>query len=100
MHFKGRMILVIAAVLVMFALHNSFWLWDLDARAPVLFGFMPFAFYYYLGYALLACLVILLVIKLAWPDPPPGIFEHTGHKEGERKELDINEEALERRSGS
>ena len=73
MTFKKRFIIVILIVLVMFILHNSFWLWDLDRTIALLFGFMPFAFSFYIGYAFLAVLAMGLVIKLAWPDPPQEV---------------------------
>jgi hypothetical protein len=59
----------------MFVLHNSFWLWDLDSVVPLLFGFMPFAFSYYIGYAILAVLAMKLIIALAWPDPPGEVID-------------------------
>jgi hypothetical protein len=74
MKFKVRLILVALIVLVMFVLHNSFWLWDLDGRVPLLFGFMPFAFSYYIAYTFLAVMAIVTIIKLAWPDPPADLF--------------------------
>ncbi len=80
MNFKVRLGLVILIVLIMFLLHNSFWLWDLDARVPLLFGFMPFAYSYYIGYTILAVLAMRLIIGLAWPDPPGNLFEQSGHK--------------------
>lgn len=73
--FKFRFGLALLVVAVMFALHNSFWLWPLDGRLPFLFGFMPFAFSFYVLYALLAVAAMALVIKLAWPDPPERLFE-------------------------
>lgn len=75
MNFKKRLVLVGFIVLIMFILHNSFWLWHLDDKIPILFGFMPFAFSYYVFYAFLAVLAIKLVIKLAWPDPPQEVLE-------------------------
>lgn len=74
MKFKVRLTLVALIVLVMFILHNSFWLWELDGKIPLLFGFMPFAFSYYIAYALLAVFALKLIIKLAWPDPPGDLF--------------------------
>jgi hypothetical protein len=73
--FRLRMALIILVVLIMFALHNSFWLWQWDATFPLLFGFMPFAFSYYVFYALLATLVMNLVVYLVWPDPPKGLLD-------------------------
>ena len=86
MKFKTRLALVVLIVLIMFLLHNSFWLWNLDDRVPLLFGFMPFAFSFYVGYAILALLAIKLIIRIAWPDPPDDLVEPpiTGEEEAGR----------------
>jgi hypothetical protein len=81
MIFKYRLALVVLIVLIMFILHNSFWLWDLDARLPLLFGFMPFAFSYYIFYAILSVLALKLIIKLAWPDPPADFLAQSEESE-------------------
>lgn len=81
MNFHRRMALVILIVLIMFLLHNSFWLWDLDARIPLLFGFMPFAFSFYVGYALLALIAMKIIVALAWPDPPADVIKLIKEKE-------------------
>ena len=85
MNFKTRFILVGLIVLIMFLLHNSFWLWDLDADIPLLFGFMPFAFSYYVGYAFLSVLAMKLVINLAWPDPSDEVVESFDRRERENQ---------------
>ncbi len=77
MKFKTRLRLVILIVFIMFLLHNSFWLWDLDDRVSLLFDFMPFAFSYYIGYALLALLAMRLIIAIGWPDPPEDLIKQT-----------------------
>ena len=83
MKFKTRLALVALIVLVMFVLHNSFWLWSLDGRVPLLFGFMPFAFSFYVAYAFLAVLAMKVIINLAWPDPPAEILESFKTEAGE-----------------
>ncbi len=83
MKFKVRLALVGLIVFLMFILHNSYWLWDLDSRIPLLFGFMPFAFSYYVGYAILAVLAMKLTIDLAWPDPPQEVLTLFENKEKE-----------------
>lgn len=75
MSFKVRLTIVALIVLVMFILHNSFWLWGLDDRIPLLFGFMPFAFSFYVGYTFLALIAMRIIIRLAWPDPPNEVLE-------------------------
>lgn len=82
MKFKTRLALVALIVFIMFLLHNSFWLWGLDDRVPLLFGFMPFAFSYYVGYALLALLAIMFITRIAWPDPPEDVIEPIVDREG------------------
>ncbi len=81
--FKIRFALVILIVLIMFALHNSFWLWRWDGRLPLLCGFMPFAFSFHVLYAFLAVAALALIVFLAWPDPPDGALEPDSGKEGE-----------------
>ncbi|OPL10936.1 MAG: hypothetical protein AVO34_09260 [Firmicutes bacterium ML8_F2] len=74
MAFKIKFALVLLIVALMFVLHNSFWLWELDDRISLFFGFMPFAFFYYVGYALLAFGAMRLIINLAWPDPSDKVL--------------------------
>ncbi len=83
MSFRCRMILVAGVAGGMFLLHNSFWLWPLDGRVPLVFGFMPFAFSYYVGYSLLAVLAMRLIIALGWPDPPPGVLPRSDREQNE-----------------
>lgn len=83
LNFKTRLSLAVLIVLIMFLLHNSFWWWPLDGRLPLLFGFMPFAFSFYVAYAFLATAAMALVISLAWPDPPADLF---GQPSGEEVE--------------
>ncbi len=81
MSFKARLSMVVLVVVIMFLLHNSFWLWGLDDRLPLLFGFMPFAYSFYVGYAVLAVVAMKLIIKLAWPDPPPELLDSAPDEE-------------------
>lgn len=81
MSFKARLSIVVLVVVIMFLLHNSFWLWGLDDRLPFLCGFMPFAYSFYVGYAVLAVVVMKLIIKLAWPDPPPELLDSAPDEE-------------------
>ena len=72
--FKVRFMLVVLIVLVIFLLNNNFWSWQYDATFPLLFGFMPFAFYYYIIYAILATVAMYVIIFLVWPDPPEDLL--------------------------
>ncbi|NLA26457.1 MAG: hypothetical protein GX878_03585 [Firmicutes bacterium] len=82
---RGKVGAASLIALVMFLLHNSFWLWKWDAQAAFLFGFMPFSFSFYIGYALLATLAMTLVVILAWPDPPAALLEP---ENDDKKELE------------
>lgn len=81
MNFKARLSMVVLVVMIMFLLHNSFWLWGLDDRVPLLCGFMPFAYSFYVGYAFLAVAAMKLIIKLAWPDPPAELLDSAPDEE-------------------
>ena len=83
--FRMRFALVIAIVLLMFLLHNNFWSWQLDASFPLLFGFMPFAFSYYIFYTILATAAMYITILLIWPDPSEDLTSSVGVKEEERE---------------
>lgn len=81
--FGMRFMLVIVIVLIMFALHNNFWSWQFDAAFPILFGFMPFAFYYYIFYTFFATAAMYLIIMLVWPDPPEDLLSPLKAEEDE-----------------
>ena len=58
-----------AALLLVFLLHNDFWLWD-DAG---LIGGMPVGLVYHIGYCLVVALLMALLVGFAWPeDLDPG----------------------------
>src|SRR2546427_1954421 len=57
--------LLTMAVLVVYALHQDFWLWS-SAR-PLLFGFVPIGLFYHAAYSVLAALLMWLLVTHAWP---------------------------------
>ena len=69
-----RFMLVLILALIMLFLHNNFWSWQYDTTSPLLFGFMPFAFYHYVIYAAITTAAIYIVISLVWPDPPEDLL--------------------------
>ena len=83
--FKVRFMLVFLIVLAMFLLHNNFWSWQYDAAFPLIFGFIPFAFYYYITYAALATVAMYVIILLVWPDPPDDLLLPLKTEEDEKK---------------
>ncbi|MBL8207134.1 MAG: hypothetical protein JNM09_23070 [Blastocatellia bacterium] len=52
-------------VIVLYALHQDIWFWR--TAQPVIFGFLPIGLFYHVCYTLAVCLVMWLLVKLAWP---------------------------------
>ena len=59
-------ILLTAAVLALYALHQDVWFWR-EAR-PLVFGFMPIGLFYHVAYTLAVTVVLWLLVRHAWPD--------------------------------
>ena len=57
--------LLALAVLVVYALHQDFWLWQ-SAR-PLVLGFLPIGLFYHAAYSVLAALLMWLLVSHAWP---------------------------------
>jgi Protein of unknown function (DUF3311) len=53
------------ATLALYLLHQDVWYWR-DAR-PFVFGFLPIGLAYHALYCLLASLLMLLLVRHAWP---------------------------------
>jgi len=54
--------LLVAGVYV---LHQDFWNWQ--RIEPLLFGFLPVGLAYHLGYSMLAALMMVVLVRFAWP---------------------------------
>jgi hypothetical protein len=54
--------LLVAGVYV---LHQDFWNWQ--RIEPLLFGFLPVGLAYHLGYSMLATLMMVVLVRFAWP---------------------------------
>jgi hypothetical protein len=57
--------LLVILTLVLYALHQDFWLWR-DAR-PLVFGFLPVGLFYHAAYSLVTAGWMAVLVKLAWP---------------------------------
>ena len=51
-------------VVVLFALHQDFWLWDNDS---LVMGFVPTGLFYHSMFSVIASITWLLANKYAWP---------------------------------
>ena len=60
-----KKILLIAAVVLLYALHQDFWYWR-TAR-PLVFGFVPIGLFYQACFSGAAALLMWLLVKFAWP---------------------------------
>lgn len=52
-------------LVVLYFLHQDTWFWDV-AR-PLVFGFLPIGLFYHAVYTVAICLMMLLLIRYAWP---------------------------------
>ena len=57
--------LLVAFTLVLYALHQDFWLWR-TAR-PLVLGFLPAGLFYHAIYCLVAAAWMGVLVKMAWP---------------------------------
>ena len=59
-----RSLLLYAALVVLYLLHNDLWLWN-DSR--LVLGY-PVGLAYHIGFALATSIVLTLLVIQAWPD--------------------------------
>jgi len=58
-------LLAVAAVVLLYVLHQDFWYWR-EAR-PLVFGFLPIGLFYHAAFTLASSFVLWLLVKFAWP---------------------------------
>jgi hypothetical protein len=58
-------ILLIVAIVALYALHQDVWFWP-TAR-PLVFGFLPIGLAYHAAYCLAAALLMWALTTFAWP---------------------------------
>jgi hypothetical protein len=59
-----RMVLPVIVIIV-YLLHQDVWFWR--TAHPLVFGFIPIGLFYHGCYSLLASVLMLLLVKHAWP---------------------------------
>jgi Protein of unknown function (DUF3311) len=62
--------LALAAVALLYVLHQDVWFWD-DAR-PLVFGFLPIGLFYHAAFTIACSIVIWLLVQSAWPSHLEG----------------------------
>lgn len=60
--------IVLAVLILFYLLHNDFWLWYDDC----LWGGLPSGLLYHLVYCFAAAVLMMLLIRFAWPIPSDG----------------------------
>jgi Protein of unknown function (DUF3311) len=60
-----KKLLLILAVVALYALHQDFWFWR--TAHPLVFGFIPIGLFYQACYSGAASLLMWLLVKFAWP---------------------------------
>ena len=58
-------VVAVAAVVVLYILHQDFWFWR-EAR-PLVFGFLPIGLFYHAIFTLASSAVLWLLVAFAWP---------------------------------
>jgi hypothetical protein len=59
-----RSLLLYAALIVLYLLHNDLWLWN---DASLIFG-LPAGLAYHIGFAIATSVVLALLVTYAWPE--------------------------------
>ena len=61
----GTLILLALAALIVLVLRHDYWNWD--TPHPLLFGFLPVGLWWQALVSLLACALMWLMVRFAWP---------------------------------
>ena len=70
---KTRLFLI-AAVVVLYVLHQDFWFWRVVR--PFVFGFLPVGLFYHACFSVAVALLMWLLVKYAWPSHLEEAAEH------------------------
>ena len=60
-----KKILLVAAVAVLYVLHQDFWNWR--TAYPLVFGFVPIGLFYQACFSVASALLMWLLVRFAWP---------------------------------
>lgn len=77
------LIIIVGAVYIA---HQDFWFWR--SAHPLVFGFLPVGLFYHACYTLLTALVMLLLVKQAWPSELEAAEEERRGEEETRRRGD------------
>lgn len=77
-----KRLLLIIAVVGLYALHQDFWFWR--TAHPLVFGFMPIGLFYQACFSGAASLLMWLLVKFAWPGRLEEEVEQHEREEGSK----------------
>ena len=75
-----KRILLVIAVVALYALHQDIWFWR--TAHPLFFGFVPIGLFYQGCFSIAACLLMWLLVAFAWPAHLEEEIEHSDIEEG------------------
>ena len=74
-----KRILLVIAVVALYALHQDIWFWR--TAQPMVFGFVPIGLFYQGCYSVAAALLMWVLVKYAWPVHLEDEIEHRQSEE-------------------
>ena len=69
-----KRVLLIVAVIALYALHQDYWFWR--TAHPLVFGFVPIGLFYQACFSVAASLLMWALVKYAWPVHLEEEIEH------------------------
>lgn len=78
-----KRILLVVAVIALYALHQDFWYWR--TPYPLVFGFVPIGLFYQACFCVAASLLLWALVTFAWPAHLESEIEETEPEEGAAK---------------
>ena len=72
-----KRLVLICLVLALYLLHQDFWFWR-SAR-PIVFGFLPVGLFYHICFTLAVALLMLALVRFAWPAELERTTEEDAH---------------------
>ncbi|MDT7604269.1 MAG: hypothetical protein QOF61_2266 [Acidobacteriota bacterium] len=78
-----KKLLLVAAVVALYVLHQDFWNWR--TAYPLVFGFVPIGLFYQACFSVASALLMALLVKFAWPGHLEREIEEEERKGGDAR---------------
>ena len=79
-HTGMKRALLAIIVIALYVLHQDVWFWR--AAHPIVFGFLPVGLFYHACFTLAVSLLLLVMVRHAWPAHLEEDIEHSGEARG------------------